>query len=97
MDGQSTGTWKAQEKAPPDSGSNAYATAWATFAAHESGVSCKQLKPALEWIRQRQDPATSAWNAVSMNKVFPADSMQIKFMTDAATGYAIAVLTSCRD
>jgi hypothetical protein len=94
----SLGPWKAREAAPPDSGSNAYATAWAAFAARQSGVSCSdaRLKRALSWLEKRQNPETGAWESMSMNKVFPADSMQVKFMTDAATGYAAAALLSCK-
>jgi len=92
------GPWAHQAAAPPDSGSNAYATAWAAFTAHQSGVSCSEphLQRALGWLKQKQDPATGAWQAPSMNKVYPPGSMQIKFMTDAATGYAAAALIACQ-
>ena len=91
------GPWPAREKKPADSGSNAYATAWAAFTAREAGVSCSDtgLKRATRWLAQHQDPATGAWNSVSMNKVHPKGSMTSKFMTDAATGYAAAVLIGC--
>lgn len=92
------GPWAKHNDAPPDAGSNAYATAWAAFTARRSGVPCSdpRLKRALDWLEQRQDPKTGAWNAVSMNKVYPAGSMQLKFMTDAATGYAAAALVGCQ-
>lgn len=91
------GPWSSQPAAPPDSGSNAYATAWAAFAARQSGVSCAEphLSRALDWLELRQDAATGAWNAASMNKVYPEGSMQSGFMTDAATGFAVAALTGC--
>ena len=91
------GPWPAREKKPVDSGSNPYATAWAAFTARESGVGCSDagLKRAIDWLAQHQDPATGAWNSVSMNKVHPKGSMPSKFMTDAATGYAAAVLIGC--
>lgn len=93
----SLGPWLRQEGAPPDPGSNAYATAWAAFAARESGVACSdpRLARALDWLARRQDPATSAWPSPSMNKVYPADSIQKQFMTHAATGYAAAALIGC--
>lgn len=92
------GPWSAQPKAPVDEGSNAYATAWAAYTAREAGVSCQEpgLRKALVWLQQHQDRATGAWLAVSMNKVYPAGSMQEKFMTDAATGYAAAALIGCK-
>ncbi len=92
------GPWSKQEMAPPDSGSNAYATAWAAHTARESGVSCsdKRMKRALDWLEKNQDVETGAWNSVSMNKVYPEGSIQSKFMTDAATGYAVAALVGCK-
>ncbi len=56
---------------------------------------CPGLKRAIGWLAKHQDPATGAWNSVSMNKVHPKGSMTSKFMTDAATGYAAAVLIGC--
>jgi hypothetical protein len=47
---------------------------------------------ALAWLGARQDAATGAWLSTSMNKQFPADSMMIHFMTDAATAYAALAL-----
>ena len=92
------GPWARHgDEAPPDSGSNAYATAWAAYAARQAGVACGEpaLQRALAWLVQHQDPASGAWRAISMNKVYAAGSMQSGFMTDAATGYAAAALLSC--
>jgi squalene-hopene/tetraprenyl-beta-curcumene cyclase len=47
---------------------------------------------ALEWLKAHQDPQTGAWPAVSMNKKYPAGSMQEKFLQDAATAFAAAAL-----
>ena len=49
---------------------------------------------ALDWLRAHQDPQTGAWPAVSMNKTYPAGSMQEKFLQDAATGFASAALSN---
>ena len=91
------GPWSEQKDAPVDKGSNAYATAWAAYAAHEAGVSCsdKRLRRALDWLEVRQDRETGAWRAVSMNKTYPTGSIQEGFLTDAATGFAAAVLGAC--
>ena len=91
------GPWGPHPDAPPDKGSNAYATAWAAFAARQAGVDCndKRLRKALAWLRTHQDPATGAWNSVSMNQVYKPGSIQLGFMTDAATGFAVAALASC--
>jgi squalene-hopene/tetraprenyl-beta-curcumene cyclase len=47
---------------------------------------------ALEWLKAHQDPHNGAWHAVSMNKKYPAGSMQEKFLQDAATAFAAAAL-----
>jgi squalene-hopene/tetraprenyl-beta-curcumene cyclase len=94
----SLGPWSKKPAAPRDPGSNAYSTAWAAFTAHQAGTACSdpRLKSALAWLERRQDPSTGAWNSLSMNKPYPADSIQARFMTDAATGYAAAALLACR-
>ncbi len=94
---ESLGPWLPHEGQPPDSGSNAYATAWAAFALRQSGVPCDdpRLARALGWLEARQEPSTGAWRAPSMNKVYPAGSIQEGFMTDAATVFAAAALVAC--
>jgi squalene-hopene/tetraprenyl-beta-curcumene cyclase len=52
------------------------------------------INRALNWLRAHQDPRTGAWAAVSMNKTYPAGSMQEKFLQDAATGFAAAALSN---
>lgn len=91
------GPWPSRPEAPPDGGSNAYATAWAAFTAHKSGVPCSdtRLARALDWLTRRQDADTGAWFAPSMNQEYPEGSIQSMFMTHAATGYAAAALIAC--
>jgi squalene-hopene/tetraprenyl-beta-curcumene cyclase len=92
---ESLGPWGTHANAPAAiPGSNAYATALVTYTLQKGGVSHKdkRLMQALNWLAAHQDPATGAWSAQSMNKVYPAGSMQIDFMRDAATGYAAAAL-----
>jgi hypothetical protein len=91
------GPWTPRPDAPSDPGSNAYATAWATFTALEAGTPCAdpRLKRALAWLDRSQDPETGAWHAPSMNKTYLPDSIQRGFMTDAATGFAAAALLAC--
>jgi hypothetical protein len=43
-----------------------------------------RLVRALEWLRAHQDGQFGFWAAVSMNKRYKPDSMQIRFMQDAA-------------
>ncbi len=93
----SLGPWSVQEDKPPDSGSNAYATAWAAYAAREAGTPCAApgMRRALAWLQKQQDRATGAWRSPSMNKVYRSGTIQEGFMSDAASGYAVAVLVAC--
>lgn len=91
------GPWTRPADAPPDRGSNAYATAWAAYTAHAAGVACtdRRLSRALDWLAARQQPA-GGWVAPSMNKRYPAGSIQSGFTSDAASGYAVAALAGCQ-
>ncbi len=91
------GPWAAHPDAPADPGSNAYTTAWAAHAARQAGVPCAdaKLQKALRWLETKQDRATGSWPSPSMNKVFEKGSIQAGFMTDMASGFATAALSSC--
>jgi squalene-hopene/tetraprenyl-beta-curcumene cyclase len=88
------GPWKARDAAPASSGTNAYATAFTAFALQKGGVpaSDPRLVRALGWLKAHQDRTTGGWNAVSMNKSYPAGSHQADFMRDAATSFAVLAL-----
>jgi hypothetical protein len=87
------GPWKRHEKAPPVSGSNAYATAFAAAMLEKAGVpaSDARLSRALGWLKSHQD-AKGYWDAQSMNHSHAPDSMPAGFMRDAATAYAVLAL-----
>ena len=91
---ESQGPWKQRPQAPESAGSNGYATGFAAFVLVEAGVprSNAALARALRWLRSHQNPAQGYWEASSMNKKFPAGSMQEQFMRDAATGFAAMAL-----
>ena len=88
----------AHPDAPASSGSNAYATAFTAFALHKGGVkpSHPGMKKAIAWLKSKQDSTTGAWPAVSMNKQRPPESMEGRFMQDAATAFASIVLVETR-
>jgi len=92
------GPWMAHPDAPPHQGSDAYATAFTAFALHKGGVPASHaaMKKALAWLKSKQDPTTGAWAAVSMNKQRPPESMEGRFMSDAATAFAAMVLVETR-
>jgi hypothetical protein len=105
---ESLGPWTKHPDAPvsPAAGaSDSYATAFTAFVlkqglgARDSGLGSRDslrssINRALDWLRAHQDPQTGAWPAVSMNKKYPAGSMQEKFLQDAATGFAAAALSN---
>jgi hypothetical protein len=86
---ESLGPWAAHPDAPASSGVNAYATAFTAYVLQQAGVAAPR---ALEWLQAHQDPQTGAWPAVSMNKHYPAGSMEEKFLQDAATAFAALAL-----
>jgi squalene-hopene/tetraprenyl-beta-curcumene cyclase len=91
---KSLGPWQRRTEAPPDEGSNAYATAYVAFIMQQAGVGTSdvRLTRALEWLQAHQDRQFGFWAAVSMNKRYEPDSMQIRFTQDAATAFAVLAL-----
>ena len=47
---------------------------------------------ALNWLKSHQDPHDCSWTAASFNKRHEAGSIQMEFMRDAATGFAVLAL-----
>ncbi|MEO8594977.1 MAG: hypothetical protein ABI759_16780 [Candidatus Solibacter sp.] len=87
------GPFTAHAAAPEAPGANAYMTAFAAYVMQQGGDSANpKMARALNWLRTHQDPATGSWLAVSMNKQFPTGSQQSKFMSDAATAFAVLAL-----
>jgi squalene-hopene/tetraprenyl-beta-curcumene cyclase len=92
----SLGPWKERSTAIVSAGSNSYATAVVTLALQQGGVtpSDSRLAMALNWLRSHQDRQLGYWAAGSMNKSYPAGSMQERFMQDAATAFAALALAT---
>jgi squalene-hopene/tetraprenyl-beta-curcumene cyclase len=91
---ESLGPWKPRPEAPPSTASNSYATGYAAFALQKAGVaqSTPTLGRALDWLRSHQDRQSGSWAADSMNKRYPPDSMEKRFMQDGATAFATLAL-----
>ena len=90
---KSLGPLQEHTAAPASMGSNAYATAFTAFVLRQAGIARTDAKlaRALAWLRSHQDSA-GYWDASSMNKKFPAESMMVQFMRDAATAFAVLTL-----
>ena len=90
----SLGPWRPHPEAPPSEGSNSYATAYAAFILQQAGMSRsdKAVARALDWLRAHQDRESGSWAADSLNSRHEPDSMQFRFMQDAATAFASLAL-----
>jgi squalene-hopene/tetraprenyl-beta-curcumene cyclase len=91
----SLGSWKRADGTALDSRSDGYATGLVSFVL-ESAADAR-TKPAttrgLAWLVSHQDPANGAWFAASLNKQRDPASDAGRFMSDAATAYAVLALT----
>lgn len=78
-----------------DTRSDGYATAVATLALQAAGVpaSDPRLAKGLDWLRRQQDTVSGRWPAASPNKARDPESDTGKFMSDAATAFAVLSLT----
>ncbi len=91
----SLGSYKRVDNTANDTRTDGYATGLATLALQAAGVagSDPRLAKGLEWLRRSQDRATGRWAAASLNKERDPESDTGKFMSDAATAYAVMALT----
>jgi squalene-hopene/tetraprenyl-beta-curcumene cyclase len=91
----SLGTFKRVDNTANDTKTDGYATALATLALQEAGIARTdpRIAKGLEWLRRNQDRATGRWIATSLNKERDPESEPAKFMSDAATAYAVLALT----
>jgi squalene-hopene/tetraprenyl-beta-curcumene cyclase len=81
------------DKTPNDTDSDGFATALVCLALQAAGVDDPRIASGLDWLRRHQDPATGRWTASSLNKQRDPESEPAKFMSDAATAYAVLALT----
>jgi len=91
---ESLGPWKKHAQASSSPVSNTYATGFVAFVLQRAGVgqSNPGVRRAVEWLKSHQDPQSGSWAADSMNKKYEPDSMQARFMRDAATAFATLAL-----
>ncbi len=89
------GTYTRVDETALDTASDGYATGLATLALQSAGVPVTdpRLARGLAWLRTHQDPKTGEWHAASLNKKRDASADAAKFMSDAATAYAVLSLT----
>ncbi len=87
------GSWKRRDNTPLDTRSDGYATGLTAFALEQTGAPQAEdsLKRALNWLAHNQNQ-DGRWAAFSLNKQRELDSDAGRFMSDAATAYAVLAL-----
>jgi squalene-hopene/tetraprenyl-beta-curcumene cyclase len=92
------GAWKRKDNTPLDAGSDGYATGLVTFALEQAGVSQAHdgLRRAIVWLDRHQEQSDGRWAASSLNKQRELSSDAGRFMSDAATAYAVLALTNAK-
>ncbi len=88
------GSWKRRDNTPLDPRSDGYATGVVTFVLQQTGMKRDQpsLKRGLAWLTTNQDATEGRWYAYSLNKERDLSSDVGRFMSDAATAYAVLAL-----
>ena len=90
----SLGTWLRSDRTAQETSSDGYATGLVLHVLQTAGVPKDHVQVAqgLDWLKRNQ-AATGAWRSVSLVKKRDPASHSGKFMSDAATAYAVLALS----
>lgn len=89
------GTWKRADGTPLEMKSDGYATGLIVLALEQAGFPREDvhMQQGLTWLAGNQDPTEGRWPAYSLNNGRDPASATGRFMSDAATAYAVLALT----
>jgi len=92
------GSWKRRDNTPLHAESDGYATGLIAFALEQISApeTKSNLDRAIVWLRRNQNAEDGRWPASSLNKERELSSDAGRFMSDAATAYAILAITNAK-
>jgi squalene-hopene/tetraprenyl-beta-curcumene cyclase len=88
-------TWKRKDGTPLETKSDGFATGLVVFILAQvkmAGTDASE-KRGFDWLARNQNKQTGSWSAYSLNKERDLASDRGRFMSDAATAYAVMALT----
>jgi squalene-hopene/tetraprenyl-beta-curcumene cyclase len=96
--GSMVGNWKRRDNTPFDAEGDGYATGLVAYALEQLNATGAQpaLEKALGWLRKNQNAEDGRWPASSLNKKRELSSEAGRFMSDAATAYAVMALGNAK-
>jgi squalene-hopene/tetraprenyl-beta-curcumene cyclase len=86
--------WKRKDNTAQETRSDGYATGVVLLALQQAGMSRDQpqIRRGLNWLIVNQDTTEGRWMGYSLNKQNPISKETGRFMSDAATAYAVLAL-----
>src|SRR5579862_5748537 len=89
------GSWKRKDGTPLEAASDGYATGLVVYALEQSGLKREDvhLTRGLDWLVNNQNKTEGIWLGYSLNKRRDQTTETGRFMSDAATAYAVLALS----